>query len=55
LRQDGLLAAAQAFRDSVRAVAAPLEPGPDMYRSIGMRPIINPRGTFTIITGSETP
>jgi len=53
-RQGGLLAAAQAFGGSVRAVAAPLELGPDMYQSIGVRPIINARGTFTIITGSET-
>ncbi len=54
-RQGGLLAAAQALGGSVqRAVAAPLELGPDMYRSIGVRPIINARGTFTIITGSQT-
>lgn len=53
-RRGGLLAAAQAFGGSVRAVAAPLDLGPDMYRSIGVRPIINARGTFTIITGSET-
>src|ERR1035437_9357852 len=54
-RQGGLLAAAQALGGSVRqAVAAPLELGADMYRSIGVRPIINARGTFTIITGSQT-
>jgi L-seryl-tRNA(Ser) seleniumtransferase len=54
-RQGGLLAAAQAFGGSVRqAVAAPLEIGADMYRSIGVRPVINARGTFTIITGSQT-
>src|SRR5258708_8934653 len=54
-RQGGLLAAAQAFGGSVRqAVAAPLDLGPDMYRSIGVRPLINARGTFTIITGSQT-
>ena len=54
-RQGGLLAAAQAFGGSVRqAVAAPLELGADMYRSIGVRPLINARGTFTIITGSQT-
>src|SRR5208283_1144334 len=28
--------------------------GADMYRSIGVRPVINARGMFTIITGSET-
>src|ERR1035441_10437466 len=54
-RQGGLLAAAQALGGSVRqAVAAPLEIGADMYRSIGVRPVINARGTFTIITGSPT-
>src|SRR5262252_6151567 len=54
-RQGGLFAAAQAFGGSVRqAVAAPLEVGANMYRSIGVRPVINSRGTFTIITGSQT-
>src|SRR3954454_7301551 len=54
-RQGGLLAAAQAFGGGIRkAVAAPLTFGADMYRSIGVRPIINARGTFTIITGSQT-
>src|SRR5689334_7587025 len=54
-RQGGLLAAAQAFGGSVRqAVATPMDFGADMYRSIGVRPIINARGTFTIITGSQT-
>src|SRR5712671_3056525 len=54
-RQGGLLAAAQAFGGSVRqAVAAPMEFGADMYRSIGVRPVVNARGTFTIITGSQT-
>src|SRR3982751_5330673 len=54
-RQGGLLAAAQAFGGGVRrAVAAPLDFGAGMYRSIGVRPVINARGTFTIITGSQT-
>ena len=54
-RQGGLLAAAQAFGGSAKqALAAPLELGADMYRSIGVRPVINARGTFTIITGSQT-
>ena len=26
----------------------------EVYRSIGVRPVINARGTFTIITGSQT-
>ncbi len=37
-----------------RISAAPLEFGSNLYRSIGVRPIINARGTFTIITGSQT-
>ena len=53
-RRGGLLAVAQTFGGSGRAVAAPLDLGPDMYRSIGVRPLINARGTFTIITGSQT-
>jgi uncharacterized pyridoxal phosphate-dependent enzyme len=54
-RTGGLLAALQALGSSVqRAVAAPLEFGANMYRSIGVRPLINARGTFTIITGSQT-
>ena len=54
-RQGGLLAAMQALGGSVRqAVAAGLDLGPDMYRSIGVRPVVNARGTFTIITGSQT-
>src|SRR5688572_810599 len=32
--------------------AGPLRPGPEIYQSIGVEPIINCRGTFTIIGGS---
>jgi uncharacterized pyridoxal phosphate-dependent enzyme len=32
--------------------SAGLRPGPDLYQSIGVRPLINARGTFTIISGS---
>src|SRR6266581_5062647 len=54
-RRGGLLAAAQALGGSVqKAVAAPLSFDVGMYRSIGVRPVINARGTFTIITGSQT-
>ncbi len=54
-RQGGLVAAAQAIGGSVRrAVAAPLTLDNRMYESIGVRPVINARGTFTIITGSQT-
>src|SRR5262245_1468261 len=35
-----------------RAEAGPLKPGPEIYQSIGVEPIINCRGTFTIIGGS---
>src|SRR3954471_8687367 len=54
-RNGGILAATQALGGRLqRAVAAPLEIGANMYRSIGVRPLINARGTFTIITGSQT-
>ncbi len=37
------------------AAAKPAEAGSsEIYQSIGVRPVINARGTFTIITGSET-
>jgi L-seryl-tRNA(Ser) seleniumtransferase len=35
-----------------RAAAGPLTIGADIYQSIGVRPIINCKGTFTIISGS---
>ncbi len=56
LRQGGMLAAANAIGASAITKAAPmaLEVGPNLYESIGVRPIINARGTFTIITGSQT-
>src|SRR6202158_3402660 len=54
-RQGSLLAAAQAIGGRSQTVSgAALEIGPNLYRSIGVRPIINARGTFTIITGSQT-
>ena len=34
------------------AAAGPLTPGPQIYQSIGVEPVINCRGTFTIIGGS---
>jgi seryl-tRNA(Sec) selenium transferase len=36
------------------AAAAPLEVGANLYQSIGVTPIVNCRGTFTIISGSQT-
>ncbi len=54
-RQGGLLTAALALGGRIRrAAAAPLEYGANLYRSIGVRPLLNARGTFTIITGSQT-
>lgn len=40
-----------ALAGAPRAEAA-LRAGPDIYQSIGVRPLINARGTFTIISGS---
>ncbi len=37
-----------------RAEAAPAESSGQIYRHIGVRPVTNCRGTFTIITGSQT-
>src|SRR4051794_21268267 len=59
LRNGGLLAAAQALFSGSRPAyaAAPLtagklQLGPDLYKSIGVRPVINCRGTLTVISGS---
>jgi len=59
LRRGGLLATAQAFfGGSPRAAAATpatagkLQLGPGIYESIGVRPLINCRGTLTVISGS---
>lgn len=51
-RAGTVLAGAQAL--GRKAMAAPLEFGTRLYESIGVRPLINSRGTFTIITGSQT-
>src|SRR4030088_1262192 len=32
-----------------KAAQGPLKPGPQIYQSIGVEPVINCRGTFTII------
>jgi L-seryl-tRNA(Ser) seleniumtransferase len=54
-RWGAVLAAAQTLGGRLsRAAAAPLEYGANLYRSIGVRPLLNARGTFTIITGSQT-
>jgi len=62
-RQGGLLTLLGAVRPAaVFAAATPAAPAPAksfeaggaIYRAIGVRPLVNARGTFTIITGSET-
>src|SRR5438874_11777379 len=35
-----------------KAAQGPLKPGPEIYQSIGVEPVINCRGTFTIIGAS---
>ena len=48
-------AAADATVQTTSATAqagAGLRSGPDVYQSIGVKPLINARGTFTIISGS---
>src|SRR5688572_26633265 len=65
LRRGGLLGGALAFPELLvgEAAAAPapaatapagvgLQVGPDIYQSIGVRPLINARGTYTILSGS---
>ncbi|HEX8985261.1 MAG TPA: aminotransferase class V-fold PLP-dependent enzyme [Bryobacteraceae bacterium] len=37
-----------------KAAAAPLEVGPNLYTSIGVKPLINCKGTYTIISGSQS-
>ncbi len=57
-RSGAVLAAAGvsgSIPESVLAVPAPaLELGDNLYESIGVTPLVNCRGTFTIITGSQT-
>jgi len=57
----GLLAVPGVWRDEAAAAPAPapaapaapgLRVGPDIYESIGVRPLINARGTYTILSGS---
>ena len=40
------------FRGTALAASPTLKLGPDLYQSIGVKPLINARGTFTIISGS---
>jgi len=41
-----------ASSSAAAAPTGPLRPGPDIYQSIGVEPVINCRGTFTIIGAS---
>src|SRR5467141_64997 len=45
--------AAAATPEAAPAAADGLRVGEDIYQSIGVRPLINARGTFTIISGSR--
>jgi L-seryl-tRNA(Ser) seleniumtransferase len=52
-RGGALAGAAFAPRPAAAATSAgKLQLGPDLYRSIGVRPVINCRGTLTVISGS---
>ncbi|MDA0206519.1 MAG: aminotransferase class V-fold PLP-dependent enzyme [Acidobacteria bacterium] len=53
LFQGSGLTALAALGVAVPAEAA-LEVGPNLYESIGVRPIINAKGTFTIVSGSQS-
>src|SRR6266852_3020570 len=58
-RQGGLLAAFGFLRrgaaQTARAAdAGALQIGPHIYESIGVRPIVNCKGTYTIISGSQS-
>src|SRR5689334_22837397 len=57
LQTSGAIAGAALFAQET-AAAAPastgLQLGPNIYESIGVTPVVNCRGTFTIITGSQT-
>jgi D-glucosaminate-6-phosphate ammonia-lyase len=46
------LAAPKLGSEVSRTEPGPLTPGPQIYQSIGVEPVINCRGTFTIIGGS---
>ncbi|MES1262687.1 MAG: selenocysteine synthase, partial [Acidobacteriota bacterium] len=53
LRSTAALAAAEAV-GLPETEAAPLDLGANLYPSLGVQPIVNCRGTFTIITGSQS-
>lgn len=60
-RRGGVLTLAGAVKPSLGAAAAATHPAVEkaalagaLYESIGVRPVINARGTFTILTGSQS-
>ncbi|MDQ1470382.1 MAG: D-glucosaminate-6-phosphate ammonia-lyase, partial [Bryobacterales bacterium] len=55
LRSTAAIAAAEAVAIPDQPVtAAALDLGANIYQSIGVKPVVNCRGTFTIITGSQS-
>lgn len=54
IRQGGVAALLSATAGAAPPADAALEVGPSLYSSIGVRPVINAKGTFTIISGSLT-
>ena len=52
--QGGLAALLGAAGGAATPAEAALEVGPSIYKSIGVRPVINAKGTFTIISGSQS-
>ncbi len=50
----GALPAVREASGAANSVTKPAEAPGEIYEAIGVRPVINARGTFTIITGSET-
>src|SRR5258708_13395824 len=55
LRSDPVAAAPAAPAAAAPTEEDGLRAGKDVYQSIGVRPLSNPRGTFTIITGCLSP
>jgi uncharacterized pyridoxal phosphate-dependent enzyme len=54
IQYGGMFAGAAAMLTNVKRAAAAAIEAAKLYRDIGVRPLINCRGTFTIITGSQT-
>ena len=53
----GILATSTLLRHpsaGVKVTELPLQEGTNLYTRLGVRPLINCKGTFTIITGSQT-